>query len=211
MSNRFQKTPLQQSLSRAMLCAVMLAPVAAFAAEATIPVYVGASAGVKNSFKFSSAGSLPRDDEAKTAGKIYAGYIFNQDNSGRQAVTHAVEVSAYTGKTNDITFKRGNTNTYAPGNGEMLGVGVAYAASYEVAPQFSLTGRVGVGHTRSDVNFVTGPKQSTSDTSMTLGLGVAYHLNQNWSLHADWDRLPVKFDTQKDKLNILSVGARYKF
>jgi len=214
MSKRFSPLNIELTvITSAMLSAVLvsaaLLPKAAYAGDFTDPLYVGVSAGVKSNFKFSNIGSAPRDDDAKTTGKIYAGYVFNTSNVGRQPVSHAVELSAYTGKTGDIPFKRGNA--VAPGSGEMLGIGLAYAAAYEVAPQISMTGRVGVGYTRSEITYVTGPTQKTNDSSVIFGLGAAYHVNDKLSLHADWDRLPVKFDTQKDKLNMFSIGARYKF
>ena len=194
----------------ALIAAVSPVCAPAFAADAASPLYLGASAGVYSRYNFDEHATIARDNKGKSSGKLYAGYIFNTEDMQSGGITHAVELSAYTSATNKTGFKKGAT--VVAGTGEMLGVGVGYAGSYKVAPQLSVTGRVGVGYTKGEVTYVGGAVESVKDASTTMGLGLAYQLDDNWSLHADWDRLPVQFSAaQTNKVNLLSVGARYRF
>ena len=201
-----------KKILRAAALIAAASPVCAssFAADAASPLYLGVSAGVHSRFNFDEHATVARDNKGKSSGKLYAGYIFNNGDRQDGGISHAVELSAYTSATNKTGFRKGAT--VVAGSGEMLGVGLGYAGAYAVAPRFGVTGRIGVGYTKGEVTYVGGAVESVKDASMTMGLGGVMQLDGNWSLHADWDRLPVQFSAaQKNKVNLLSVGARYRF
>ena len=44
------------------------------------------------------------------------------------------------------------------------------------------------------------------------GLGTAYAVTDNWSVHFDWDRVPVRYNgQQKATVDLFSLGLSYRF
>ncbi|WGG50229.1 outer membrane protein [Rugamonas sp. DEMB1] len=196
--------------------AALLAAGAAGAADLS-PGYVGVDIGLRNHYSLDCLAGNACDKNANRSGKLYAGYTLATGQLLGRDTTHAVELSVYNGGTATGAFKNGS-GVLQQGEGKLAGVGVASAGSIKLNEEWALTTRLGVVYQRGKVNYLNyAPNTSVgSDVknqfALTAGWGLAYALDKNWSLKADWNYLPVKFGkAESSNLNTFSVGAAYHF
>lgn len=195
------------------LSAALLAGAAAGAAAAEVsPGYIGADLGLRNHYSLDClGGAAVCDKNANRSGKLYAGYTLGSGEMLGMASSHAVELSVFTGGTAKGAFKNGD-GVLQQGEGKLAGFGVVNAGSLKLSEDWTLRTRLGVVFQRGKVNYAAGGSDSKNQLAATAGLGLAYALDKNWSLNADWNFQPVKFGKSGNtNLNTFSLGAAYHF
>ena len=195
----------------ALLALASIAPLHAAAAEAAPgPIYAGASYGFRaNSGLDCVPGQADCDKSSKRNGKAYVGYSFNALPFQGGVALPAIELVGYTGGEVKSGFDTGAGK--AAGRGKFTGAGVQGVLGYQF-DAFTLSGRAGVAYTQGKVDYLGGGSDKKNKAGLIYGIGTAYALNQNWSLHLDWDRVPVKYnDKQTTKVDMFSLGASYRF
>lgn len=131
-------------------------------------------------------------DDYKTNAKVYGGYELG-NNWGVEA-----------GYTN---FDKENS-----GIGNVKGSGTYVAGKYTVplGERFSGYGKLGVSYNERKYSDSLGSRVNRYDTGLYGGVGVAYALNQNVSLNAEYER----YGKDKDfgaKADVYTVGLNYGF
>ena len=197
----------------ALLALAAIAPLHASAAAADPapgPVYAGASYGFRaNTGLDCVPGQADCDKSSKRNGKAYVGYSFNALPFQGGVALPAIELVGYTGGEVTSGFDTGAGK--AAGRGKFTGAGVQGVLGYQF-DAFTLSGRAGVAYTQGKVDYLGGGSDKKNKAGLTYGIGTAYALNQNWSLHLDWDRVPVKYNSkQTSKVDMFSLGASYRF
>lgn len=197
----------------ALLALAAIAPLHASAAAADPapgPVYAGASYGFRaNTGLDCVPGQADCDKSSKRNGKAYVGYSFNALPFQGGVALPAIELVGYTGGEVTSGFDTGAGK--AAGRGKFTGAGVQGVLGYQF-DAFTLSGRAGVAYTQGKVDYLGGGSDKKNKAGLIYGIGTAYALNQNWSLHLDWDRVPVKYnDKQTTKVDMFSLGASYRF
>lgn len=197
----------------ALLALAAIAPLHASAAAADPapgPVYVGASYGFRaNTGLDCVPGQADCDKSSKRNGKAYVGYSFNALPFQGGVALPAIELVGYTGGEVKSGFDTGAGK--AAGRGKFTGAGVQGVLGYQF-DAFTLSGRAGVAYTQGKVDYLGGGSDKKNKAGLIYGIGTAYALNQNWALHLDWDRVPVKYnDKQTTKVDMFSLGASYRF
>lgn len=91
----------------------------------------------------------------------------------------------------------------APGNYPDSHIGVAVLGAVPVSDQFSVYGRLGIGRTRMPSTRTSLP--TTHETDPSIGIGVSYAFNRQWSANLEASRLT------KTEVNFLTVGLRLQF
>ena len=195
----------------ALLALASIAPLHAAAAEAAPgPIYAGASYGFRaNSGLDCVPGQGGCDKSSKRNGKAYLGYSFDALPFQGGVALPSVELVGYTGGEVKSGFDTGAGKR--AGRGKFTGLGMQGVLAYQF-DAFSLSGRAGAAYTQGKVDYLGGGSDKKDKIGLTYGIGAAYALNQNWSLHLDWDRVPVKYSTrQTTKVDMFSLGASYRF
>lgn len=196
------------TLATLIVLASGIASAAAFAADS--PFYIGASAGLRTNYGLDCNGASSCDLHSNKSGKLYAGYEFEAHQFAGYPAVSAVEVMAYAADSANAGFH--TATGIAQGAGKFNGVGVGLRSATTIN-NFSIITRVGLGHSIGKVNYAAGGSDSKSSNGLLLGLGAAYALDKNWSLHADLDYFPkAKFsENQSSRVNMFSLGASYHF
>ena len=92
---------------------------------------------------------------------------------------------------------------------KFAGAGLQGAVNYQF-DAFTLSGRAGMGYTRGGGKRANGGRDSR--LGILYGLGTAYAVTDNWSVHFDWDRVPVRYNgQQKATVDLFSLGLSYRF
>ena len=198
-------------LPAALLALAAIAPLHAAAAEpAPGPVYAGASYGFRaNTGLDCVSGQSDCDKSSKRNGKAYVGYSFNALPFQGGVALPSVELVGYTGGEVTSGFDTGAGK--AAGRGKFLGAGLQGVLGYQF-DAFTLSGRLGVAYTQGKVDYLGGGSDKQNKAGLIYGIGTAYALNPKWSLHLDWDRVPVKYNgSQQTKVDMFSLGASYRF
>ena len=195
----------------AVLALAAIAPLHAAAAEpAAGPFYAGASYGFRASTGLDCiAGQNDCDKSSKRNGKAYVGYSFDALPFQGGVALPSVELVGYLGGEVKSGFDTGAGKR--AGRGKFTGLGMQGVLAYQF-DAFSLSGRAGAAYTQGKVDYLGGGSDKKDKIGLTYGIGAAYALNQNWSLHLDWDRVPVKYNSkQTSKVDMFSLGASYRF
>ncbi|MBB5370317.1 MULTISPECIES: outer membrane protein [unclassified Janthinobacterium] len=207
----------QHIIPAAMLALATFAPFHASAADTNAnpganpgPVYAGASYGFRASTGLDCApGQQNCDKSSKRNGKAYVGYSFDALPFQGGVAVPAIELVGYTSGSVTSGFDTGAGKV--AGRGKFNGAGVQGVLGYQF-DAFTLSGRAGLAYTQGKVDYATGGSDKENKAGLMYGLGAAYALNKNWSLHLDWDRVPVKYSgSQKTKADMFSLGASYRF
>src|SRR5450830_1490385 len=201
----------QHIIPAAMLALAAFAPFHASAADAEPgPVYAGASYGFRASTGLDCApGQQNCDKSSKRNGKAYVGYSFDALPFQGGVAVPAIELVGYT--SGSVTSGFDTAAGKVAGRGKFNGAGVQGVLAYHF-DAFSVSGRAGVAYTKANVDYAAGGSDKENKAGLMYGLGTAYALNKNWSLHLDWDRVPVKYSgSQKTKADMFSLGASYRF
>ena len=191
----------------ALLALASIAPLHAVAADpAPSPVYMGASYGFRASTDLDCVpGQGDCDKSSKRSGKAYLGYSFDALPFQGGVALPSIELVGYLGGEVKSGFDK------RAGRGKFTGLGMQGVLGYQF-DAFTLSGRAGVAYTQGKVDYLGGGSDKKDKIGLTYGIGAAYALNKNWSLHLDWDRVPVKYSTrQTGKVDMFSLGASYRF
>ena len=87
---------------------------------------------------------------------------------------------------------------------EQTSMGVGVVGSLPINPQFSVFGSAGFLTTEQEISR-PGASFKRDDTEFHYGLGVKYAFTANWAARAGWER------TDKLKVQMLSIGAEFRF
>ena len=179
----------------------------AFAAE----TYLGAGLSAYTRSKVKCGFDDPCEKAGTNTGKIYAGHMFDTLPYNGFNITHGIEAMGYQVGANKASYLF--KNKLVAGAGESNGVGLLYKLDVSFNNDFSVYTRVGTSYGRSSVKFASGINESSSSWfAPVVGLGAKYAMTKNFSLVADWDRLPAKYsDGNKSVNNMFSLGVVYKF
>ena len=94
---------------------------------------------------------------------------------------------------------------------KFAGAGVQGAVNYQF-DAFTLSGRAGMGYTRASTEPPGVRREREKRLGFLYGLGTAYAVTDNWSVHIDWDRVPVRYNgQQKATVDLFSLGLSYRF
>ncbi len=180
------------------------------AAPVAAGVYVGAGVGLRSSYGLDCISGATCDLHTNQSGKLYAGYVFGSRPFFTGEAVRALELMAYAGGAADAGFHT-PAGTYLQGAGKFQGMALVNAGYFRI-DRWELDPRLGVAYTRGSVDYAQGGSDAHNAFGVTYGIGAGYALDKNWSLHVDWDRVPVKFsDAQRTNVNMFTVGASYHF
>jgi OOP family OmpA-OmpF porin len=197
------KFPVRHAFAAFAATTALLATGAAAAqsSQAGPSAYAGASLGLYNKYDLDCQSGVKCDKSAKTGGKIYGGYMFDE--------TFGVEAMGF-GLKSGIGSLKNQANVLVPGSVNLRGLGVSGVAAYNAGP-FTLKGRLGLAYTQA--KSYAGVAEKKSSTRPLIGAGVSYALTEQIALNADWDRISAKYGSNKVKTHadMFSVGLSYKF
>ncbi len=135
--------------------------------------------------------------QRKNSYNIYGGGYFSEN------------VGVQLGYTDFDRISRAGGTTYANG------FTVSLVGRLPVAPSFNLLGRLGTTYSRTDVssNPASGiAAGKASGWGASYGVGAEYMFSPNWSGVVQYDEYRMKFaGTGREKINVASLGVRYKF
>jgi OOP family OmpA-OmpF porin len=142
-------------------------------------------------------GVLSACEDTDTGWKFFGGYRFNR--------YIAVEATY-------IDWGKVTANVQFGGpiavSAEQQSMGIAAVGSLELGPRFSVFGKLGFLQTDQEIKRSTASGTTTvkgDDTETHYGLGVKYRFGTNWAARAEWEK------TDKLKVEMLSIGAEYRF
>jgi hypothetical protein len=143
-------------------------------------------------------------DRGSAGEKLFAGY----------RISPAVDVQAVWFDAGH--FKGGDTTplgTEFGGSFKVSGFGLTGGYRWELAPSWSLVGRVGLAamHTRFDYANTAFGSASKTTAQPLLGLGLAYAVTPAVRLSLDYDVTRFKVHTTRGPLQMLGVAAQYSF
>ena len=94
---------------------------------------------------------------------------------------------------------------------KFAGAGLQGAVNYQF-DAFTLSGRVGMGYTRASTEPPGARREREKRLGVMYGLGTAYAVTDNWSVHFDWDRVPLRYNgQQKATVDLFSLGLSYRY
>jgi OOP family OmpA-OmpF porin len=183
---------LSKSFVAALSCAAAFSSSLPAVAQDIGP-YLGGSFGQTKVKEWCDAppGALTACDDSNTGWKILGGYRFHRHFAAEGTYIHWGKVSARTA-TRSVTAKNSS-------------FGVAAVGILPLRERFSLFGKLGFLQTEQDLAGVGAPSRSGDDTELHYGIGLKFDLTPTWRLRAEWEQ------TEKLKVQMLSVGAEYRF
>jgi opacity protein-like surface antigen len=192
--------------SKAMKSAVAVLGLAAtvFALPAaaqmnTSAFYVGGSIG-QSKFKNACTG-LPAGlscDEKDTAWRVLGGYQFNPNIAAELGYHNFGETKA-TGSGFEVKDKAKAW--------ELVAVGM-----WPIANQFGIYGKLGGHHSESTIESnLTGVGGKNTGNGLTFGAGLQWDVTPPLGLRAEWQRYQRLGGVSDNKLDVLSLGAVWRF
>lgn len=180
-------------------------------ASAHADTTIGSAWAVRTNSDLNCAVGGACERASKSSGKIYEAYNFSVTPYNGFSITQSVEGMLY--RIGDTKASFNTKSGVKNGIGRSSGAGIFYKVDLGT-DEFGVVARIGSNFSRGSVDYVGGG--SDSDKSWFApagGLGVRYNLNKNWTLTADWDRLPTKYNStaSKSKNDMYSLGVAYKF
>jgi OOP family OmpA-OmpF porin len=155
--------------------------------------YLGAALA-QSKFKEWCDPTLAACDDKDTAWKLFGGYRFNR--------YLAVETSYVDWGKVTATAASG-----ARAEADQHSYGIAAVGSFQIAPQFSVFGKLGFLRTDQKTSRIT-PSPITlrrKETESHYGLGARYTPTPNWGLRVEWE------NTEKLEVQMLSIGVEFTF
>ncbi len=152
--------------------------------------YLGGAFGQARFTEWCSPGpGITACEDTDTAWKLFGGYRFN-----RNVAVEAIYANwgTVTGTVNAINASAKQTS-----------MGIAAVGSFDLGPDFSLFGKLGFLMTEQETRATSTTQRE--ETELHYGLGVRYRFGANWAARAEWER------TEKLKVQLLSIGAEYRF
>lgn len=201
-------TTTRPTLIAMLIGAALLQSGAAYAAS---PDYVGLDLGLRNTFDASCANGADCTHRARRSGRLYAGYGLGRGELFGKTNTSNIEVLAYSTSHANGAYRASN-GALRQGSAKIGGVGVTHANAIAITDQFSIHARLGLAYSRTKVSMPGTANDSASRVGLAGGLGMSHAVNSNWSVHADWNYIPVSLGRSgKTEMDQYSLGARYTF
>ena len=118
-------------------------------------------------------------------------------------------IGAEVGWVNMGEFSRGGGQTDAQALDLVLTAGIPFGPNN----RHSVFGKLGTAYTRAEVSGGTAGTTTGKEDGWDgrYGLGVTLGLTDQWALRGDWDRFRVKFPGGKTDVDLLTLGAQYRF
>jgi opacity protein-like surface antigen len=106
-------------------------------------------------------------------------------------------------------FSRGGGQTDAQALDLVLTAGIPFGPNN----RHSVFGKIGTAYTRAEVSGGTAGTATGKEDGWDAryGLGVTVGLTDQWALRGDWDRFRVQFPGTKTDVDLLTLGAQYRF
>ncbi|MFZ6649774.1 outer membrane beta-barrel protein [Undibacterium sp. TJN25] len=198
--------PLVGASLAALAC---IAAITAAMDAAASEIYLGAGVAAGSMARLSCGNGALCERPDGISSKISGGYLASLAPVNGVEIAQGVEVMAY-------ASKRGKTAIHtAEGlvNSARKSSGVALSQVLQASMgDLAVRARLGVGYLHGELDYANGKSGSKNHVAPVIGLGIRYTLDKNWSLAADWDRLPARYDDkQNGTTNLFSIGVSYKF
>ena len=182
-----------------IILAVIVAASCNAAIAADTGAYISASVGAAEQ-KLSVEGMSLTDDD--TGVQIAAGY--------RITPNFGVEVGYTTFGTGSVGVDDANASS------EPRAFHGAAVGSFNITPQFAITGKLGMARNRTKLSATfDGETESMteSESSVLVGVGASYAFTPNVALIAEYQNFGkiIKIEGVNIKASIVSVGVRYSF
>ena len=110
--------------------------------------------------------------------------------------------------------------SFVPGVGTVSGdikssgFGLSLLAQYPIE-QFSIFGKLGFTYLDTKVSGSISGVGSGSDsetaTNFSYGIGGAYNFNKQLSARLEWERFRAEFQSEKEDVDLISIGITYRF
>jgi OmpA-OmpF porin, OOP family len=176
---------------RKVIIALALAAPAGVAAQENGP-YLGGALGQTRFTEWCDPGTTTCDDK-DSGWKLFGGYRFNRHFALEGTYVNWGEVTASVGPVNVAAEQRS--------------YGLAVLGSLPLGPQFAVFGKLGILSTEQETRRIN-PNPSTfqrDETELHYGVGASYALTSNWAVRGEWE------NTEKLKVQMLSIGVEYRF
>ena len=133
-------------------------------------------------------------EDTDASWKLLGGYRFNRYVAAEATYIDWGEVTA-------------GTNSGARVAAQQRSYGLAAVGTLPIGEGFELFGKAGFLKTEQETRRIT-PAPSTfsrEQTELSYGLGLKYAFTRNWALRGEWE------NTDKLKVELLSIGVEYRF
>jgi OmpA-OmpF porin, OOP family len=133
-------------------------------------------------------------EDTDTSWKLLGGYRFNRYVAAEASYIDWGEVTAGTSSGARVAAKQ---RSY----------GLAVVGTLPIGERFELFGKAGFLQTEQQTRRIT-PDPSTFNREFSefhYGLGAKYAFTKNWALRGEWE------NTEKLKVELLSIGVEYRF
>jgi OOP family OmpA-OmpF porin len=184
---------MKKHLLIALLAIAGLSPMLAQAQSA----YLGASVGrAEQKASVHGFGSISDSD---TGAKLFGGYQVNP----------MFGIEAGYAVLGEMPQRAGNIIISA----EPTSLYLAATATFPLAPQFHLTGKLGYARNTTKLRLSGYANDKEDDNSMVVGIGASYALQNNLALVLEYENFGkvIKNNGIKLKADLLSVGLRLNF
>ncbi|MFY7857562.1 MAG: outer membrane beta-barrel protein [Rubrivivax sp.] len=182
----------------------MLGAAAPAAAQTAPERYVGGSLGALTRYDLDCGAGVRCDRTPSGSGKVMLG-LPRGKNFGAERI-------AWRLSSGDGRVKLGTGTGTGAGTVRSQGVAAVGVFTMPLVDQLSAKARLGVGHVRGEVDYAAGGSSRRSKVAPVFGVGLSYALSPQWSLQADWDRLPTRVDGRnKVNADLVSVGVSFHF
>lgn len=138
----------------------------------------------------------------------YKGYVGLNGGRSEFSQGHGDAYSLYIGGMWNPNWglELGATDFGRGSNAEAYGFNVSAVGRMPINDTFALFGKLGVLYSRSD----TGGARD-SGYGETYGVGMDISFNRQWAGVLQYDRSAVHFVTGRDRMNLTSVGLKYRY
>jgi OmpA-OmpF porin, OOP family len=174
---------------RGVLIALAMAAPAGVAAQDR-GAYLGGAIGQTRFTEWCDPGTTACDDK-DSGWKVFGGYRFNRYFALEGSYINWGEVTASVGAVNVAAEQRS--------------FGLAALGSLPLGPQFSVFGKTGMLSTEQQTRVIGASTVQRDETELHYGLGAKYSFGPNWALRGEWE------NTEKLKVQMLSIGVEYRF
>jgi OmpA-OmpF porin, OOP family len=154
--------------------------------------YVGGAFGQSKLKEWCTGTAACKDTD--TSWKLLGGYRFSPHVGVEAAYIDWGEVTA--------SF---NTGTRVAAKQQSYGL--AAVGTFPLGERFELFGKAGLLMTEQETRRITPNPSNVSrdETEFHYGLGAKYAFTRNWALRGEWE------NTEKLKVQMLSIGVEYRF
>lgn len=141
----------------------------------------------------STTATLPSCEDTDTSWKLLGGYRFNRFVAAEASYVDWGEVTA--------TVRVGTQNVGVKASQHSYGL--AAVGTLPIGERFEVFGKAGFVQTEQETTSTR--TVSRDETEFHYGLGLKYAFTRNWALRGEWE------NTEKLKVELLSIGVEYRF